>query len=756
MRFTKSDGSLQTRWKFAFSFLAIAILFCVGIIVGHYGIRKDCGDSGSLAMSDEQVRQRMFAEIKPESIRARLKRMTNASHPAGTAANNAVAQYIKESFLADFGAENVKEAKYRVLLSRPNSTHPNSGLISNRDGTAFRELKNKEFPSDAFDGAYFAFAPQGEETSDRLIYANVATEEDFEYLVNNQSLPVNGSIILARYGGFRGDQVEISARYGARAVILFLDPSLVAPHGTNVSLVYPNGPWMPEFAISRGTIYRENGDPLSQSFVSSIGSKEPVYRTAVEDAELPKIPALPIGYGDARVLFELMDQKSIPSDWHVTDSTLPYVLGGVLPEGRRLTVTVTNYLEESEITNVIGTIPGCIEPDRYVIFGNHFDAWTMGGIDPNSGTAAMLELAHSMGILKSREGWCPRRTIIVGAWDAEEYGLIGSTEWVEENLQVLQDRTVAYINIDAAVRGHVAFSAMAMPLLTDVILSATKRVTDPSPMPDGQPLQTMYDAWKKHWRNDSTPRILNLGGGSDYGSFVNMIGVTSADLRYNAEVANPAYHTAYETFDYVEKFVDPTFLYHVAMTQVWGEIVRDLAESAVVPFSVGSFADRMNSSWHRARTELTTMFNLTMEIDLDLMTTAVALFGRNAKSLVEDISKFKTDGRLHNPLLVREMNDRLIKIERMFLEPSGLPGRPLDRHVLQAPSRINSYGSISFAGVMDSAAYTAEGYKENDPAKAAKWLKELKLHFIKVVQIVDRAARFLLAPARTLDQTGAN
>ncbi|XP_055334529.1 putative N-acetylated-alpha-linked acidic dipeptidase [Paramacrobiotus metropolitanus] len=741
----------STKALFAFfALLAAATLIGIGILVGYYGIRHPT-DSILPKLPDEEVRQRLFANINSEKIREHLRSLTRKSHPSGTIANDEVAEYIYNSY-KNSGLEGVHYANYEVLLSRPNETTPNSVQIVNADGSLLLSLKYCENTSGTFDNSYFAYSPAASVTADTLIYANLARDDDFKRL-KQENLNVNGSVIIARYGGFRGDQVKIAAKYGAKAVMLFLDPSAVAPYGINESQVYPNTQWMPGSAMERGSVFLGKGDPQSQGFVSEPYDKL-TYRAQSDPNDMPQIPATPIGYEDAQRLFDLMrdsTNRNLPSSW-TPSRFMNYAYGGKLSNNRKITLTTTNYEVSKRIRNVIGRIQGCEEPDRYVLLGNHYDAWTMGGIDPNSGTAVLLELARTAGELRKSGFWCPRRTIVFGSWDAEEYGLIGSTEWVEENLQILQERAVAYINVDAAVRGRISFWALSMPLLDKLIYESTKLVPDPHNLLSGVANPSVYDIWANtsgRPESGGIPIMGKVAAGSDYANFVNMVGITSADIRYVGEKSNPAYHTGFETFEYVERHIDPDFKYHVAVGQVWIEIVRALAESDVLPFSIVDLASDMYASWEVLKNNIASQQHpFSHEINLGALSDAVLTFGNYSQNLNTLLVKLKGDGGmlLKNRTLVNEVNNRLMKVERMFVDPSGLPNRPLIRHILQAPAKANAYGSSSFAGIADCVAYANEAMEKGDEGGRNYWINQLKLHYTKVVQMVNRAARFLAVP----------
>ncbi|KAG5376555.1 hypothetical protein IGI04_041151 [Brassica rapa subsp. trilocularis] len=403
---------------------------------------------------------------------------------------------------------------------------------------------------------FHAYAKSGD-VSGPAAYANYGRVEDF------LGLNVSGAVVVARYGEiYRGDIVRNAYEAGAVGVVIYTDER---DYGGGDEC-FPESKWMPPSGVQVGTVYKGLGDPTTPGWASVDGCE----RVSEEGVELrgdsPGIPSLPISAADAEVI-------------------LKSVVGGVGPGPGILNLSYVGKTVIAEIENVIGVIEGEEEPDRYVILGNHRDAWTFGAVDPNSGTAVLLEIAQRLDKLQKR-GWKPRRTIILCNWDAEEYALIGSTEWVEDNREMLASRAVAYLNADCAVSGP-GFRASATPQLDDLIKQVAKEVRDLD-----NTTQSIYESWI---RSNNSGVIGRLGSGaSDYASFVQHVGVPAVDMLFGG--GYPVYHSMYDDFTWMEKFGDPMFQRHVAIASVLGLVALRLAGDEFLPFNYSSYASELKKS----------------------------------------------------------------------------------------------------------------------------------------------------------------
>ncbi|VDP10230.1 unnamed protein product [Heligmosomoides polygyrus] len=380
--------------------------------------------------------------IVPGRIKQNLHDFTVAPHPAGTGANDRVADQIIEKWRAA-GLENFENPNYLWIKDADGKVLYQSEGVS--PAIIIAEQNNPEAGVQ-----WLAYSPNGSVTGD-LVNCGEASDREFQYL-REQGISLKGKIALIRYGGiFRGNKVALAQQNGAIGAILYSDPAEVAPNGTLDKDVYPNTVYMPAHAVQRGTLYTGDGDVLSPLYPSKpilwqSGSIEQVFESRA-NGELPSIPVLPISYTSALALLSRLGGPAAPSLWQ-GKLNVTYNMGPGLMNNLQTTININGEFAVKRIRNVIGYLHGIEEPDRYVIMGNHYDAWTYGAMDPNAGTATLAEVARATMQVVNETGWRPARSLMFAAWDAEEYGLIGSTEFVEEFAEVLSRRAIAYINMD--------------------------------------------------------------------------------------------------------------------------------------------------------------------------------------------------------------------------------------------------------------------------------------------------------------------
>ncbi|KAL0339013.1 UNVERIFIED_CONTAM: putative glutamate carboxypeptidase LAMP1 [Sesamum angustifolium] len=428
---------------------------------------------------------------------------------------------------------------------------------------------------------------------------------------------------------------------------------------------------MPPSGVQVGSVYNGAGDPTTPGWPSTEGCERLSDEEVERAGDVPLIPSLPISWADGDAIVRSIGGQVASDDWQGGKDAPVY-------RGKQVL---------SRIENVVGIIEGAEEPDRFVILGNHRDAWTFGAVDPNSGTACLLEVAERLWKLQ-KKGWKPRRTIIFCNWDAEEYGLIGSTEWVEENRQMLASRVVAYLNVDSAV-GGAGFRASATPQLDELLIQAAKQVWDP----DNSSQLSMIPGL-------APQIILRLGGaGSDYSAFVQHIGVPAADISFGE--GYPVYHSMYDDFIWMNKFGDPMFQRHVAVASIWGLLALKLADNEILPFDYLPYALELQRSVENLKDEVANRgISLVPLLEsIKELETAATRINEERKAL--EGSKVWTSIWKDNQK-VRELNDRLMMTERAFTDREGLAGRWWYKHLIYAPSKHNDYGSTSFPGIDDA------------------------------------------------------
>lgn len=414
-----------------------------------------------------------------------------------------------------------------------------------------------------------------------LIYANYGSRDDFRAL-GKMGISCKGAVVLMRYYGTESDRamkVKNAQDAGAAAALIYSDPD---DDGFKKGTPWPNGPWRPQNGVQRGTVAMTSwiaGDVLTPG----VASTEDAERMSKDmNPALPNIPSLPLSWGDASQLLKAIAScgKEVPEGWRggVPD-THPKWWTGSLDTSPK--INVQNFQDEVEkqpIRNIFGSILGTEEPNKKIIVGNHRDSWCLGAADPGSGTAVMLEVARVLGELRM-QGWRPSRTIEFASWDAEEYNLIGSTEHVEANLDALRANAIAYLNVDVGVTGPL-LRASGSPVFTSAWQRALKRVIDPSTN------KTLEHAWLA-----SHSSIGNLGAGSDYVAFQDFAGTSSFDFGFQSEEEHrDMLHSCFETFEWVERFVDPKFELHAALAQVWVLLILELAQEPILPFNMRDYA----------------------------------------------------------------------------------------------------------------------------------------------------------------------
>uniref|UniRef100_A0A8C4DVD9 Glutamate carboxypeptidase 2 n=1 Tax=Dicentrarchus labrax TaxID=13489 RepID=A0A8C4DVD9_DICLA len=656
------------------------------------------------------------------------RKFTQLPHLAGTEQNLRYAEQIKKEWM-EFGLDSVEMVPYDVLLSYPNKSEPNYISIIDQLGNEVFNTSLAEPVPEGYENVsnivppYSAFSAKGQPEGD-LVYVNYGRTEDFFQLQREMNINVTGKIVIVRYGKiFRGNKVKNAMLAGAKGIIMFSDP---ADYWAADVQPYPDGWNLPGGGAQRGNVLNLNGagDPLTPGYPA-----KGVYVHVLDGVGLPKIPVHPIGFHDAVNLLKNMGGQIPPNNWKGA-LNVSYRIGPGFTDDFKSQKVRMNIHTDNQVTriyNVIGRIRGALEPDRYVILGGHRDAWVFGGIDPMSGAAVVHETVRSAGKLLSK-GWRPRRTIIFASWDAEEFGLVGSTEWAEDNTKLLQERAVAYINADSAIEGMYTLRVDCTPSLHTLVYDLTKQIASPE---DGEEGVSLYESWHKrdNWTNDrDAPRISKLGSGSDFEAYFIRLGIAAGRARYTKNKKTeryssyPVYHSVYETFEIVEKFYDPSFKRLQAVAQVRGGLIFLLADSQLLPLDVNQYADSLRK-YAQSITQLAQKHPEEM------------------KMYEVSFGEFMLVTLWSIPLQVRIMNDQLMYLERAFIDPLGLPGRPFYRHVIFAPSSHNKYAGESFPGIYDA---LFDIQNSADPEKA--W-EEVKRQISIAAFTVHAAAMTLTPPA---------
>jgi len=640
-----------------------------------------------------QIDQEFLKVPSPARAEQHLKILTAQPHVAGSPEDKATADYVAKQFeVAGLQTETVK---YSVWMNRPaeisvkvtapagvtmNGPHP-----EHVEGDPLADNPKVVMP---FNGS----SPSGDVEAD-VVYANYGRPEDFKKL-EDMKIDVRGKIVIVRYGdNFRGVKALVAQEHGAAGVIIYSDP---IDDGYFKGDVYPKGPWRPESGVQRGSIqymFMYPGDPTTPGVASVIGLPESQRVPPDKATDMPKIPTTPLSYGDARPILQNLGGPETPRDWQ---GALPFTYH-VGPGPVRVKMHLKQDYRYWTIWDVIGKIQGTKYPDELVVLGNHRDAWVYGAVDPNSGTAAMLESVHGISELL-KHGWRPERTIIFASWDAEEEGLIGSTEWAEEHEKDLS-HAAAYFNLDVAVTGP-NFGASAVPSLKGFVRDVTKVV----PSPKGGML---YDVWKEQRRNqpnsnreqnrapnarvENDVHVGDLGSGSDYSAFIQHLGIPSADMTSSGPYG--VYHSAFDNFNWFKKFADPTFVYEQEMARVFGIEALHMASADVLPYDYELYGREIGAYIENSQEKARLMLGSSAPDFTPAANAATRFMNAGAKVLA--IQK-------NPPQDVTKLNETLIATERALLTPQGLPNRPWFKHAIYAPGKYTGYAAVVIPGVNEA------------------------------------------------------
>ncbi|VDM57142.1 unnamed protein product [Angiostrongylus costaricensis] len=671
---------------------AIFLTFAIAGLGKHHSLHPTTHPKReTVADIHNTISNLLMSSVNPKNIKENLRRFTREPHISGTDANKKVAYDIVQKW-NDIGLEDVHMIPYEVLLSHPDFTIPNTITIEDAQGKPLFKsagLSPVILPDEQAKTAghqWLAYSASGRVTAE-VVYCNRGQLQDFENL-KRMKVDLKGKIALMRFGeGFRGDKVHRAHQNGAVGAIIFSDPYDVARDGINQADVYPNTVWMPNEAVQRGSIMHGNGDPLTPLYPSRADLfKSRTIEQAKNEGIIPKIPVLPVSYTTAYHILSRLKGRPVPQPWQGAIN-VTYRTGPGFQMDEKLTMEVHGKLKVKTIRNVVGYIRGKDEPDRYVILGNHYDAWVYGSVDPNSGTAILTEVARAMMHTVNKTGWRPARTVMFAAWDGEEHGIIGSTEFVEEFAEILRQRGVVYLNMDC-LHGNTSLHVGSIPSLHHVLFEAAKKVSNPSKAEQRKGRKTLYDSWLKTFPSSipGLPDIPVPGSGSDHASFLIFSGIPVVDITFkNATTYDnyPLYHTMYETPFLNEHLLDTDgFSVHKAVGQFWVELARIFTDEPVLPF---------NST----------------ELAVAILMDYIPALGEALKPLkkFERIMNFTHSAFSQNPFDSRHLtavNERLMNIYRCFINPRGTALAPQSRHVLYSISDQDSYSSRQVAAVYDA------------------------------------------------------
>ncbi|OLB32644.1 MAG: folate hydrolase [Acidobacteria bacterium] len=736
--------------------------------VGHGVIAEEQPLSGFSAQSSETERQweeKLRAIPSPENLRAYMQRLSARPHHVGSPYDQDNAEWILGKF-KEFGLDAHIE-QFAVLFPTPKQR-----LVELVDGglkfTA--KLEEPAVPEDPTSHqqseqlpTYNAYSIDGDVTAP-LVYVNYGVPEDYEQL-ERMGVSVKGKIVIARYyHSWRGIKPKVAAEHGAVGCLIFSDPH---EDGFFQGDTFPGGPYRPPDGVQRGSVEDMPlypGDPLTPG----VGATKDAKRLRVEEAPvITKIPVLPISYADAQPLLSALTGRVAPADWRGGLGIAYHVGPG--PAKVHLRVT-SNWEPLKTLYDVVGKIPGSTFPDEWVIRGNHHDAWVNGAEDPVAGQIALLEEARALGELV-KAGWKPKRTIIYCAWDGEEPGLLGSTEWAEEHYEELRAHAVAYINSDSNGRGY--FNVEGSHTLEKFSNDVARDITDP---------ETKLSVWtrarlrdisnartaeqREEIRKRADLRIPALGSGSDYTTFLQHDGVASLNFGFGGEDGGGIYHSIYDDFYWFTHFSDTDFVYGRALAQAGSTAVMRLADADLLPFEFGDFADTVqmyvkelkalaqksqDDIRERNREIEEGVFQATNDpkrplvppaveavpphLNFAPLENAVDALNRSAAEYRKAVEQVNAKGAARSASFA-EVNKLLMASERKLTNKEGLPTRPWFKHQLYAPGFYTGYAVKTVPAVRE--AIELKQWKQADEAIAV------------VAGVLEQEAALISSAARKL------
>ena len=705
----------------------------VGLALPH---SRGAGDLAKLDGYDAQASQterqweaKFRALPSPEAERDYMQRLTARPHHVGSPYDRDNAEWILAKF-KEWGFDAHIE-NFDVLFPTPKEVKLEL-VAPHRFVAKLAESPVRVDPTSSQTGeqlpAYNAYSIDGDVTAP-LVYVNYGMPEDYEELAR-YGVSVKGAIVIARYGhGWRGVKPKVAGEHGALGCIIYSDP---ADDGYTDGEVFPNGPWRPPDGIQRGSVMDTDypGDPLTPGIASVPGAK----RLPISEAPtITKIPVLPISYADAQPLLAALEGRVAPRSWR-GGLSVTYRLGS---GPAKVHLKVTSNWDQKTLYDVIAKIAGSQYPDEWVLRGNHHDAWVNGAEDPISGLVALLEEAHGFGTLV-KQGWKPKRTIIYCAWDGEEPGLLGSTEWLEAHADELTAHAVAYFNSDTNARGY--FRAEGSHTLEKFINAVAREIDDPEKDMSVWQRRRLYDI--EHARNDKERdeirsradlRIGALGDGSDYCGFIHHLGIPAADIRFSGETHGGVYHSIYDDFYWYTHFGDPKFVYGRAESQFVGTAVMRLADADLLPFDFTNFADTVKTYVQnvedRLKTEQSTIHERNRELEdgafeatsdpaepllppekltlpphfnfaplensLDALTASAHRYARA-------VGKFESNHITWYGTELDSVNRILMQCGPALTDAAGLPHRPWYKNQIYAPGAYTGYESKPLPGVLEA------------------------------------------------------
>jgi len=686
------------------------------------------GFAAGASRTQRALEESFASSLDAGNLRLWLKRMSSRPHHTGSPGGAEVADFIVEKFRS-WGFDTKIETFYALMST------PKESVVEMLSPCKYQaSIANPETPGDVSAETevslppYNVYSRDGDVTA-KAVYVNYGVPEDYEVLARH-GIDVKGKIIIARYGkSWRGIKPRLAGEKGAVGAILFSDPLNVGYHRGDV---YPAGPFLPEQGYQRGSVMdlpRRAGDPLTPG----VGAINPPDSFTLEEVSeiISPIPVLPLSARDIQPILAAMDGPAVPPEWR-----------GALPLTYRFEGTVELHLKVRQnweivpLLNVVARLEGETWPDEWVLRGNNHDAWNYGAQVALSGLVTLMEEARGIGNL-TKTGWRPKRTLIYLAWDGEEQGLLGSTEWAEMHAQELQQKAVAYVNSGVTTQGFM--NAGGSHSLETLVDGLTKVVRDPKLGATvyervAARIEVEGDAQQRtDLASTGRYRLTPLGLGSDYTPFLHHLGIPSLDIAFDGEADNGVYHSSFDNFDFYDRFGDPGYEYGVKLAEFGGRVMLRLANADILPFefsgmayALSQYVGELQQLTHQMRSD-TQQHNLFIEkqvyqllydpknnlvtpapqfevpqIDFEPIKHAVASLSLSAERFLAARTTLEASGNMIDPRENERLNAILARAEQALAPQHGLPGRPWYRHHVYAPGYYTGYSVKTLPSVREA------------------------------------------------------
>ncbi|MGY8799018.1 MAG: transferrin receptor-like dimerization domain-containing protein [Longimicrobiales bacterium] len=749
----------MSRFNFRFGLSAVcAVLAILFVPASTHAQLLGFSDESSAMQRDLEADY--DSQLNADNLDEWLQYLTRHPTHVGSPGGKANAEWIADKFRS-WGFETRIDT-YHVMFPTPRErmvelVSPNRYVL---------KLEEPEVEGDRTSGitqdllpTYNAYSADGD-VEGEVVYVNYGIPADYDELARH-GISVEGKIALARYGGsWRGIKPKVAAQHGAIATLIYSDPR---DDGYFQGDVYPDGPYRMAQSAQRGSVEdmpQYPGDPLTPGVGATLDAER---YTVEESPTIMKIPVLPISYEDAQPILEAMGGPVAPAAWRGA-LPLTYHLG---PGPARVHMKLAFNWDLTPAYDVIAMLPGSEFPDEWVVRGNHMDGWAFGAGDPLSGMVALMEEARSVGEMV-KNGWRPKRTIVYAGWDAEEPGLLGSTEWAEDHAAEIQEKAVVYINSDGNGRGFIGVGGshtlerLANELGDEVIdpqtgISVNDRLKHARAV-DGAP-----DVYTRRDR-----RIGPLGSGSDYTPFLQHLGIASLNIGFGGESGGGSYHSIFDSYDHYSRFGDPGFAYGITLAKTAGRATLRMANADVLPFRFGNFADNVRmylgevkqlAASMRTETELHNRLveNDSYEIASDPTKTYVPPEAKepvphiNFAPVENAVARLEAAAARYDELMTsavsqgllgggtgERLNNLLQGMEQRMTREEGLPRRPWFRHMIYAPGFWTGYGVKTLPGIR-------EGLEERAWDEVDMFVDEVAAALNRVSDGLDQAAALLSA-----------